>query len=108
MIVIPTTHPGRLHVTDERRATELVTLCQQANIFIPGLASDKRNDQTAASMAIGKALTHLFDEAGEHITVEDFVVTRRIEQASGDSQKEFESKTYSFRRRHNSDEPAAT
>ncbi len=89
------------------RATELVTLCQQASITIPGLSSEKRNDQTAASMAIGKALTHLFDESGEHVTVEDYVVIRRIEQASGNSDKEFESKFYLFRRKQDSDDAPA-
>jgi len=80
------------------RATEIVTLCQQATISVPGLSADKRNDQSAVAMAVGKVLGDLFAEMGDRIDIEDFVVTRFIEKASGDSEKEFESKTYLFAR----------
>jgi hypothetical protein len=59
-------------------------------------------------MAIGKALGQMFQGSGDQVIVEDFVVSRLIEAASGGSDKEFESKTYTFQRQESSTEASST
>jgi hypothetical protein len=87
------------HLGLKIRATHILNLCQEANIPIPGLSPEKRNDQTAASMAVGKALGHLFEPTKNYVVVEDFLVFRSLEQTTAfGSDKEFESKTYTFQR----------
>ena len=84
-----------LRTGDAVRASEILQICQDNDIIIPGLAQDKQDDEAKAKMAIGKCLGPLFKER-PIISIEGYQVERTIETGVSDAGNSQEFRTYTF------------
>lgn len=76
-------------------ATQLVNLCVEREIVIPGLSEDKQSDVDAGKRQVGTVLSKLFGELNE-LTVEDFRVVKEEENVTNDSGNTQTLKKYAF------------
>jgi hypothetical protein len=88
-------------VNEDRRlnqslsATQLVNLCVERDIVIPGLSEDSQTDVDAGKRQLGTVMGRLFGELAE-LTVEDFRVVKEEESVTNDQGNWQSLKKYTF------------
>jgi hypothetical protein len=76
-------------------ATQLVNLCAEKEIELPGLSEEKQADLEAGRKQVGMIMGKLFSEKTE-LTVEDFRIAKREETATTDQGNPQVLKKYTF------------
>ena len=76
-------------------ATQLVNLCHEKDITIPGLNEDSQTDVDAGKRQLGTVLGRLFGDKTE-LTVEDFRVAKREDNVANDQGNLQSMKKYTF------------
>lgn len=87
---------ARSNLGKDMKAREIFDLCEEANIMIPSLKPEKRHDDNAGPMAIGKTMGHLFG-AKDKINIDAFEVSRKT-MRGGQGESDYASKVYVFTR----------
>ena len=77
-------------------ATQLVNLCMERDIMIPGLAEDKQMDVDAGKKQVGVIIGKQFGDRSE-LTVEEFRITKHEETATTEQGNQQILKKYVFR-----------
>ena len=76
-------------------ATQLVNVCVERDIAIPGLSDNLQGDTDAGKKMLGSIMAKLFDNRSE-LTIEEFHVAKSEEQATTDQGNPQTLKRYRF------------
>jgi hypothetical protein len=77
------------------RASELVEICGEEGIYIPGVAQDRRHEEKDGSTAIGKLMKRVFGSS-DSADVDVFTITRSKEAVVGGSLHVYPAYFYTF------------
>jgi hypothetical protein len=89
------TLPQRNQMNEPLRASELVEICGEENLFIPGVAQDRRHEEKDGSTAIGKLMKRVFG-VSDSVEVDVFTITRNQEKVVGESLHVYAAYFYTF------------
>lgn len=77
------------------RAKEMFEVCEQENLYIPGVANERRHEEAHADTAIGKLMKRVFGEANS-VNVDLYTITRSTQKVVGPSTYTNPSFFYTF------------
>lgn len=87
------------------RASDLFDICEEESVYIPGVANEKRHDETQSKAAIGKLMKRVFGES-DAAEVDVFTITRSKEKVIGDAHHTYPAFFYTFKRTETGEDKA--